>query len=224
MQCAGTGTLRINRLKNIKMINKKDMNKKARGFYESHVDQHNELILIKWKDNKVVSLLSNAFGLHPLTTARRYVHSERKKTDIPQPQVVAQYNKFMGGVDLLDRHIANYRMSIRGKKFYMPIVLWMLDLAITNAWSLAKSCNCKMDQLEFRRRLARGLLISHGKVQTKGKSTKPPEYLSKGVHTSVKAESRLRCKQCHLHTQYRCDTCNIALHTKCSSSFHKLLK
>jgi len=78
--------------------------------------------------------------------------------------------------------------------------------------------------LDFRRRLAKGLLVGHGNIATRGKSTKPQEYLAKGAHNTVKAESRHRCKQCHAHTKYRCKTCNIALHIDCSSNFHKNLK
>lgn len=221
---AGTGTVRENRLKNIRMKHKKVLNKKPRGFYENYVDTGNEIILTRWKDNQVVSLLSNHFGEHPVGVARRYVHAVGKKMDISRPNVVKMYNRNMGGVDLMDRHISNYRICIRGKKLYMPVVLWMLDVAVTNAWSLAKSYNINLDQLKFRRQLATALLTRYGKLSSVGNKTpKSSKFLAKGVHTCVKGVARLRCKYCHSQTIYKCSTCNIALHTKCSKDFHSQL-
>lgn len=220
----GTGTVRENRIKNKKMSVKKIINKQRRGYYENYVDKKNQIIHTRWKDNKIVSLLSNVYGEHPICAARRYERAVRTKIDIPQPYVVKMYNRNMGGVDLLDRHISNYRMGIRGKKLYMPAVLWMLDLAVSNSWSLAKSYNYKKDQLAFRRELAKLLLIRYGTLRSQGKTVKKPEFLSKGPHISATSNSRLRCKLCHSHTVYRCTTCNVALHTKCSEVYHSQLK
>ncbi|XP_063913291.1 uncharacterized protein LOC135129951 [Zophobas morio] len=41
--------------------------------------------------------------------AKRYNRKEKKEIQISQPNVIAEYNKSMGGVDLHDNGIANYR-------------------------------------------------------------------------------------------------------------------
>ena len=44
------------------------------------------------------------------------------KQNIPQPSVVAQYNRGMGGVDLLDRALADMRPIIRGRKWITNVL------------------------------------------------------------------------------------------------------
>ncbi|KAG8319142.1 hypothetical protein J6590_097873 [Homalodisca vitripennis] len=43
----------------------------------------------------------------------RYSVTERKKVSIPQPYLIAQYNSNMGGVNLMDNNISNYRIGVR---------------------------------------------------------------------------------------------------------------
>lgn len=50
--------------------------------------------------------------------ARRYDRKQRKMVAIEQPYLVNQYNKYMGGVDLFDNAMNNYRIRVRGKKWY----------------------------------------------------------------------------------------------------------
>lgn len=44
--------------------------------------------------------------------------------------------KLMGGVDLADRGLNNYRVAVRSKRWYFVIVTYLLDLAMYNAWRL----------------------------------------------------------------------------------------
>lgn len=58
----------------------------------------------------------------------------------------------MGGVDRMDQNISKYRIGIKGKKWYFSIVLYIIDLAVQNAWQLHMMYNkSKVDQLVFRR-------------------------------------------------------------------------
>ena len=52
------------------------------------------------------------------------------------PSVVTTYNKFMGGVDLLDGLIALYRTKIRSKKWYLRLVFHFFDLLVVVSWLL----------------------------------------------------------------------------------------
>ena len=50
--------------------------------------------------------------------------------------MVHQYNKFMGGVDLNDMLLSHYRIRLCSKKWYWPIILYCIKLAVTNDWLL----------------------------------------------------------------------------------------
>lgn len=58
----------------------------------------------------------------PMQKAFRYSVKQETKIEIPQPNMVSCYNKSMGGVDLMDNNISNYRIGLRGKKWYIPIL------------------------------------------------------------------------------------------------------
>jgi len=46
------------------------------------------------------------------------------------------YNKYMGGVHLLDSMLGYYRINIRSKKYYMKIFYHLIDLCVVSAWLL----------------------------------------------------------------------------------------
>lgn len=56
----------------------------------------------------------------------------------------------MGGVDRMDQNISQYNIGIEGKKWYSSIVIYIIDLAVQNAWQLHRMNNkFKMNQLAF---------------------------------------------------------------------------
>ena len=80
------------------------------------MDIKNKIFVSRVHDNSEVTLISNFVGSEPETKAFRYSKEDKKKISIPQPKIVNEYNKHMGGVDLHDNGVANYRIAIRGKK------------------------------------------------------------------------------------------------------------
>lgn len=44
------------------------------------------------------------------------------------------YNKYMGGTDRMDEDIARHRIGVRSKKWYWPLLTWLVDTGIHNAW------------------------------------------------------------------------------------------
>jgi hypothetical protein len=44
----------------------------------------------------------------------------------------------MGGVDKLDALVAVYRTRIRQRKWYWPLVAYLLDVSVVNGWLLMK--------------------------------------------------------------------------------------
>lgn len=132
-----TGTVRCNRTENCILTPVKTMLKHERGSIDSCVDKDNKLLGIRWRDNNVVTVFSNQYGIEPIKNVKRYSAREKKCVLIPQPFMIHMYNTYMGGVDLMDNHISNYQISIRGKKWYTPITFWIFDAAVSNAWILS---------------------------------------------------------------------------------------
>ena len=70
---------------------------------------------------------------------------------------VAAYNKHMGGVDLFDQCVANYRYTMRSKKWWWSVFRWGVDAALTNAWLLSQRATTGT-QLPFIRLIAKSLV------------------------------------------------------------------
>ncbi|KAJ8928102.1 hypothetical protein NQ314_019363 [Rhamnusium bicolor] len=68
----------------------------------------------KWHDNRVVHLISNYHGTKSTTVKRMQKDGSRK--DIACPEIVPDYNRYMGGVDRADRLRQAYCINRRSKK------------------------------------------------------------------------------------------------------------
>lgn len=225
-----TGTVKNDRTEHCPLEEKSSFKKKARGTFDSRVDKTENIVAVRWNDNAVVTLLSTEFGVEPLKTAKRYSRSEHKKIDIPQPNIISHYNRNMGGVDQMDANVSVYRIAIRGKKWYMPIILWLIDVAFNNAYMLARSYKPNTDLLQFRRDVVHSLLLMHGE----GKSTPGPMKrlptrrcipdsvrLHNADHIILTQQARRRCAICKNKTTKACNKCRVALHDKCFVEFHR---
>ncbi|KAJ8257577.1 hypothetical protein GJAV_G00187270 [Gymnothorax javanicus] len=109
IQC--TGTVRSNRLPGVNLMCEAELKRTGHGSFEEKTAMVGETILhaVKWYDNRSVSLLSNYIGAHPVTEVDRWDGKQKKIIKVPCPAVVREYNKNMGGVDLLDSLIVLYR-------------------------------------------------------------------------------------------------------------------
>ena len=120
------------------------------------------IVATAWMDNNVVFMLSNDAGVSSLQQAASYSVAKKTKVAVPQPNVISNYNKNMGGVDLMDNNISNYRIAIRGKIWYMSIIMWLLDVYMNNAWMMGRVHGLGLDNLSFRRACVQTLLHKYG--------------------------------------------------------------
>ena len=75
--------------------------------------------------------------------------------------MIATYNTTMGGVDICDRFLSDYRPTVRGKRWYFPHIIHLFNVLCEASWRI--SCvaqSTKWMNLEFRRYVARSLLTS----------------------------------------------------------------
>ncbi|CAB3258788.1 unnamed protein product [Arctia plantaginis] len=116
---------------------------------------------------------------------------------------------------------------MRGKKWFTPILFWLIDVAVNNATLLARQYRGDIDTLEFRRSIARTLLQNHGTEKVhpgliRKVQTSVPYTVRKhnAEHMIGKALSRLRCALCKNKTVTACSKCGVNLHAKCFLQFH----
>lgn len=62
----------------------------------------------------MVTVASTSHGINPVRLASRYSRA-KKKINVPRPNLITQYNRYMGGPDQTDVNIGNYRIGISGK-------------------------------------------------------------------------------------------------------------
>ncbi|XP_035206798.1 piggyBac transposable element-derived protein 3-like [Stegodyphus dumicola] len=111
-----SGTIRANRTEKCPIMDDKKMSKKERGFYDSKFDTTNKILVVKWKDNKCVSLATNFDTIMPLSSVQRWSVEKKEKVKVNQPHAISSYTSFMGGVDLHDWLLEKHSIAIRGKK------------------------------------------------------------------------------------------------------------
>nr|CAI5818011.1 unnamed protein product [Callosobruchus analis] len=153
------GTIRENRTNKCPMENCKSFAKKKRGTYLSTYESESKVCIVRWQNNSVVTVASNVYNVDPVQNVKRYDRKEAKNINIPQPHAIAQYNKYMGGVDSHDNGVANYRWQVFGKKWWWPLFSNSLDSLVVNAWKLYNLFNEKnISQLDFKSYMALRLL------------------------------------------------------------------
>nr|CAH7752416.1 unnamed protein product [Callosobruchus chinensis] len=210
-----TGTIRENRTNKCPLPPKESMNKEERGHFRYMFDKTNSLLFVKWKDSNVVTMGTNYDTIEPQSKVKRWSSVKKEKVDVPQPQLFRKYNSSMGGVDLLDQGVNNYRISIQGKKWYWVIFTHMVNTALVNAWRIhmLNSGKQKVDLLSFIRSVTRHYLRCFSKASYSKTRPSPPVPTSivqdEGGHFPGKNEKQLRCRQCHLRARWKCIKCNV---------------
>lgn len=211
-----TGTIRENRTRKCPISNNNIFKKKERGYFEYKYSDSN-LLFVRWKDNSVVTLATNYDAAEPARKVKRWSTAQKDKVDVPQPYLFQNYNKHMGGVDLLDQTVSCYRINIRGKKWWWSLFTHIINVAAVNAWRLFGLANPGVDLLEFQRAIVRFYVKCYGKSQIITLKQRPVGSASddvrhhEGGHFPEKLEKQLRCIQCHLRARWRCRKCKVTL-------------
>lgn len=101
--CRYTGTVRDNRTGNSPLRPIKEMMKKAvpRGTCD-YITSDDGILMVRWKDNKVVTLMSTDMGVEPWSSVYRYCSETKRKGQLSCPYLIKSYNANMGGTDKSD--------------------------------------------------------------------------------------------------------------------------
>ncbi|MFN9981317.1 MAG: hypothetical protein ACK53Y_15435, partial [bacterium] len=76
-----------------------------------------------------------------VVSVSRRVRNERLQ--ISAPETVARYNRFMGGADKHDKLRSTFSFGKRHKlkKYYVKLLLFLVDISLTSSWSYYKLVN-----------------------------------------------------------------------------------
>lgn len=234
------GTIRRNRIPDCKLSSEKVILKKERGYSEEYVADVNgiDVSTVAWKDNRIVNLASTFAGQKPESDVRRWDKQNSKYICIKRPNVVGEYNRHMGGVDLLDSIMGIYKIRLRSKRWPIRIFYHYLDVTMANAWILYKrtaeykgiSSN-RLSSADFRQQVAVTLCKMGVKATFSGRRSLQSDIDAKkhkgpAQHVPPKAvrqdqighwpqwsDKKIRCKlpKCVGFTHTVCEKCGVAL-------------
>jgi len=164
-------------------------------------------------DKKEVLVASNYFDPEVSDkVTRRDKDSSRKQ--ISCPLAIAQYNKYMGGVDLSDQKIRYYTIDRKSNRNWMRIFFHFLGISIVNSFIYYKDLsNSNISTVEYiscistalignycsRKRLGRPLAMSNQKKIRVEKSISDTENSEKAqllAHLPDVVSTYRRCAYC----------------------------
>lgn len=174
--------------------------------------------VFKWKDTKSVLLASNYHGTEKTTFLRK--NKQGVSTEIPCPQIIKDYNNYMGGVDHADQLRVTYGVDRRSKKWWHRLFWGMIDILFVNAYIIYKDLNGPMTLLEFRRIVVQGLINKkeqptpvRGIFQRKPKENKGQINKRRGKKCSVPNDVRFGNRGIHwikyVDERGRCEVCSM---------------
>ena len=159
-----TCTLRGNRKAGAEkfLMTEKVMKKKGRGSVD--FVSSNGVIVTQWYDRKLVTVASTKYATVPRDLVDRWSANKTSEIQIFRPFNVRMYNKGMGGVDLADQYLSNYRLGIKTMKWYKKMLYFFIDLSISNAFACYKAdySQSTLDFLSFKIEVARSLMTKNG--------------------------------------------------------------
>ena len=195
------GTVRSDRLRQCQLPSEKEMKKEWRGSFLEKVATIDGVTLsaVSWYDNKIVTLLSNFVGSEPVTEVKRFSKAMKETIKIKCPNLVQEYNRHMGGVDLIDSLLGYYRNKIKSKKWYHLIFFHLIDMVIANAWILwRKNKNTDAHLVDFELAITNLLanavkdpsaVTRHGRPSIETNNIRKPGPKANKSHSAIRFDS-----------------------------------
>ncbi|XP_022248803.1 piggyBac transposable element-derived protein 4-like isoform X1 [Limulus polyphemus] len=185
------------------------------------------LTAVKWTDRQDIYALSTLHSATMTTVTKR-----GRDTEVTKPQLIVDYNKFMGVVDLNDQHASYYSCGRKTIKWYKKLFFRLLDLTIVNAYVLYKKQNNQpaLSQKTFRKDLVTALVgpLFQSRPGLSGISFSrtaqelSPLRLTLGRHfpTTLQKGKRKRCRLCLSENKVQMQ-CKLCLEYLCMRHFEE---
>ena len=150
--CFMTGTIRENRIGFPKSLGNPLPVKVECGISRWFRDR--QTIFVKWKDTKVVCVISSyypATGREMVERGKgKLVGGRYVKERVNIPPAIKGYNGNMGGVDLSDQLLKCYEVIRKSKKWWKTLFLHFIDVAIANSSLIHKAISGELNHKMFR--------------------------------------------------------------------------
>ena len=157
------GTLRLNRRGLPPAIHQK-----VRKGEKATIRLDTSMLAIKWMDKRPVTVLTTIHDDSVITVERRSRHAVGGVEEVEKPVAIAQYTKYMGGVDTADQLLSYYGFSHRTVKWWRRAFFFLLDMAVVNSYVLYTLLNPnkrkRLTHEQFRVQLATDLLSASGNI------------------------------------------------------------
>ena len=85
-------------------------------------------------DSGPVTTSSSYVGPGNIGNVKRWSGKEKAHIEVPGPDNIQHYTRFLGGVDLLDLLIALYRISLRTKQWNVKMIFHFVEVGLANSW------------------------------------------------------------------------------------------
>lgn len=191
-----------------------------------------------WMDNKPVHLLHTYPTFKkPVTRNSSDANGRYQAINLPQPTIIGDYNKGMGGTDLIDQRCSYYRFDHRTTKWPHRLLFHFNSVAVVNSyilWKESKPLECKdVTQKQFMIDLMKELAEYVDEVEVQAETGLPlreqvPDLRRRsntwvndqsrldGSHTpskKVARDARGICRACRIgRTATYCVECKTFLH------------
>ena len=144
-----------------------------------------------------------------------------------KPEAIHFYNLTMKGVDQFDQNIEYYRYNHRFAKWWKNCFVYLLDIAIYNAFIMFKaSSSLETTYLDFRTQLA---ILFTGYYPMNVDPAQVIEDEEEKVQGKKHVfESLIKPKKCcyclslgkRSNSAYQCSKCKVPLHQRCFHKYH----
>lgn len=115
--CRYTGTARDNRVGQplLESINKMEKKAVPPGTFD-YITSDDRALALRWKDNKVITLLSTDMGVGHMFLMYRYCSDTKRKEQVSCPAVIKSFNANMGGIDRSSIMVNLHRIPLKSKR------------------------------------------------------------------------------------------------------------
>ncbi|GMG17466.1 unnamed protein product [Phytophthora fragariaefolia] len=218
------GTIQTNRLGWCKELNysfKKRPSTVPRGpFKMARASSNPGLVALAWVVNRPVYFLASQVSTKLTSVQRRQTSGEQ--VSVPCPEIVEEYQRFMGGVDRNDQlrlQAYSLQLAFRFQKYYKSLFLGLIDIALVNAYIVytdelwEKNKKRKDSHYTFMLQLHTQLLkICEGDFIGSARSQDgPPErpIIIVGEHSIVQGTDKRKHGEGNRSRQRACKVCSL---------------
>ena len=99
-----------------------------------------DVLCLQWMDHKCVSMYGTLHRGQDFDFAMRNTkeNGQHQKKPVFRPKCIADYNTYMGGVDLSDQMFRMYSVASRTQKWWKTLFFHFFDIAVVNAYLIWK--------------------------------------------------------------------------------------